>query len=195
MHSLFTVCIHCLLFAFMFALMFAFIHLFTWLVVCFSLCGGEESVEVKGPIPRPWVQSRILRNRVIHGKRVVLRHLAEHWYHEQFRPWWDIIVTYFGCVYDDVLRKVIYAAFLSTLPWPRWHPWVGREWSLLQVQLVTCWWLVGDLWSCWWLLVQKFGVSDDFGFQMNLWFRVQAEALILCSERHSQPVVSASFAS
>ena len=41
------------LFAFMFALMFAFIHLFTWLVVCFSLCGGEESVEVKGPIPRP----------------------------------------------------------------------------------------------------------------------------------------------
>ena len=44
-------------------------------------------------------------------------------------------------------------------------------------------------------LVLQIRVSDDFGFQMNLWFRVQAEALILCSERHSQPVVSASFAS
>ena len=47
-----------------------------WLCICCSV--GWESQEVKGPIPRLWVNSRTPRNRVIHGKRVVLRHLAEH---------------------------------------------------------------------------------------------------------------------
>ena len=80
----------------------SYFHL-CWLVVYFSV--GWELHEVKGPIPRLWVKSRTPRNRVIHGKRVVLRHLVEHWYHEQFRLWWGIIVTYFGCVYDDILWK------------------------------------------------------------------------------------------
>ncbi|KAI5406181.1 hypothetical protein KIW84_052793 [Lathyrus oleraceus] len=33
-------------------------------------------------------------------------------------------------------------------------------------------------------------VSDEYGSQMILWFRVQAEALILCSEIHGQPIAS-----
>ena len=109
-----------------------------------------------------------------------MRHLTEHWYHEQFRLWWGIIGAYIGCAQDAILERVVYPAFLSTLPWPRWHPWVGREWSLLQVQLVTCRWLVGDLWSCWWLLVLQMTV-----YQMTLGFRW---IVVPSSSRSSDPV-------
>jgi hypothetical protein len=109
-------------------------------VLCLSLLGWELQ-EVKGPIPTLWVNFRTLRNIVIHGKRVVWRHLAEHDITSSSDSDRGIIVAYTWCAYDDILERIVYPAFLLTLPWPRWHPWVGRDWIICRYW----WWL----WFSW----------------------------------------------
>jgi hypothetical protein len=123
--------------------------------------------------------------------------LSGTWYHEQFRFWWGIIVAYTWCAYDDILERIVYPAFLLTLPWPRLHPWVGREWSFTGTDgNLFCWWpcpvgdfclvLVGDRWF--WSMGSK-SMTVFYGSR----FRIHAEVPILCFVIHSQPAIVSSF--
>ena len=51
-----------------------------------------------------------------------------------------------SCEDDSTFVRIVDPAFLFDLPWPRLHPWVGREWFY---RYRYCWWL----WLCWWLML------------------------------------------
>ena len=65
------------------------------------------------------MKSRILRNRVILGKRVVLRHLAELDITSSSDPDGILSVHTSGVYMMIFYERVVYPAFLLTLPWPR----------------------------------------------------------------------------
>ena len=166
-----------------------------WLCICFAV--GWESQEVKGPIHMLWVNFRTPRNRVIHGKRVVWRHLAEHGITSSSDS--DGVLS----LHTPGVHMMIFlkGLFILRFSWP--YPGLDytREWGGNESFTGTdgdlfCWWpcpvgdfclvLVGDHWF--WSLGSKL-MTMFYGSQS----RIHADVMILCLEIHSQPAIVSSF--